>query len=126
MIFLFLISSNLFILIFSSCSTTRQIREIYNIRSGEEAIIQHTDEDKEFQTILLKALEVKQFQTIHFRNIYFLQTFPVADDDEETPISYTVKLKDSDDSSTPTMKRRSIIKLPSKFEFDRQKKIFIF
>jgi hypothetical protein len=57
-------------LIFSSCSTTRQIRQIYNIRSGEEAIIQHTDEDKEFQTILLKALEVKPFQTIHFRNIF--------------------------------------------------------
>ncbi|CAM4988959.1 unnamed protein product, partial [Rotaria socialis] len=34
------------------------------------------------------------------------------DDEEDKPISYTVKLKDSDDNSTPSMKRRSIIKLP--------------
>jgi len=76
-------------------STTRQIRDIYNIRSGEDAITQHSDEDEQFQTILLKALEA--FSTV---------------DDNDEPISYTVKLKDSDDSSTPTMKRRSIIKLP--------------
>ena len=35
-------------------------------------------------------------------------------DDEETPISYTVKLKDSVENITPAVKRRSIIKLPSK------------
>jgi hypothetical protein len=40
-----------------------------------------------------------------------------GDDDDDQPISYTVKLKDSDDSSTPTMKRRSIIKLPSEFRW---------
>jgi hypothetical protein len=44
----------------SSRSTTRQIRDIYNIRSGEDPILQHSDEDKQFQKILLKALEVKQ------------------------------------------------------------------
>jgi hypothetical protein len=80
-------------------STTRQIRDLYNIRSGEDPILQHSDEDKLFQTMLLKALE----------------KLPAADDDDDDddqPISYTVKLKDSDDSSTPTMKRRSIIKLP--------------
>ncbi|CAF2787198.1 unnamed protein product [Rotaria sp. Silwood2] len=93
-----------------SCSTTRQIRDIYNIRSGEEPIIQESDEDKEFQSILLKAI----------------QAFLMADndddddddvdDDEDKPISYTVKLKDSDESDTPTMKRRSIIKLPKEIK----------
>jgi hypothetical protein len=41
-----------------SHSTTRQIRDLYNIRSGEDPILQHSDEDKLFQTMLLKALEV--------------------------------------------------------------------
>ncbi|CAF0802878.1 unnamed protein product [Rotaria sordida] len=90
------------------CSTTRQIRDIYNNRSGEDPIIQNSDQDKEFQSILLKAI----------------QTLPMADDDndddddddEDKPISYTVKLKDSDESSTPTIKRRSIIKLPKEIK----------
>ncbi|CAF0804068.1 unnamed protein product [Rotaria sordida] len=90
------------------CSTTRQIRDIYNNRSGEDPIIQNSDEDKEFQSILLKSI----------------QTLPMADDDndddddddEDKPISYTVKLKDSDESSTPTIKRRSIIKLPKEIK----------
>jgi hypothetical protein len=37
------------------------MRDLYNIRSGEEPIMQHSDEDQEFQSILLKALEVKEF-----------------------------------------------------------------
>ncbi|CAF0752717.1 unnamed protein product [Rotaria sordida] len=90
------------------CSTTRQIRDIYNNRSGEDPIIQNSDQDKEFQSILLKSI----------------QTLPMADDDndddddddEDKPISYTVKLKDSDESSTPTIKRRSIIKLPKEIK----------
>jgi hypothetical protein len=41
-----------------SASTTRQIRDLYNIRSGGTPILQHSDDDKEFQSILIKALEV--------------------------------------------------------------------
>jgi len=36
---------------------------------------------------------------------------------DDTPISYTVKLKECDDTHTPTGKRRSMIKLPSKSGF---------
>lgn len=72
-------------------STTRQIRDLYNGRSGDEPIQQHTDEDKEFQRILMKTLE--------------LFAGP------EESISYTVKLKDADENRTPTVKKRSIIKL---------------
>ena len=43
-----------------------------------------------------------------------IQAF-AAVDDEEKPISYTVKLKDSVENITPAVKRRSIIKLPSKW-----------
>jgi hypothetical protein len=47
--------------------------------------------------------------------LFFIQTFPAAaveDDDEDTPISYTVKLKDSDESITPTMKKqKNIVKV---------------
>ena len=48
-------------------STSRKIRELYNTRSGEDAIVQHTDEDKEFQSILLRALEVngKHTDSLH-------------------------------------------------------------
>lgn len=80
---------NINFLFHSSCSTTRQIRDLYNNRSGEDPIIQNSDLDREFQAILLKAI----------------QAFPMDDDDEEDfdeddkPISYTVKLKDSDDIS---------------------------
>ncbi|CAF0733183.1 unnamed protein product [Adineta steineri] len=72
-----------------SSSTTRQIRDIYNIRSGEDPIAQHSDQDKEFQSILFKTLA----------------TIPAVDSDEDEPISYTVKLKDSDENITPTMKK---------------------
>ena len=41
-----------------SCSTTRQIRDLYNSRSGDDPIIPQSDEDKQFQKLLLKALEV--------------------------------------------------------------------
>ncbi|CAF1084767.1 unnamed protein product [Rotaria sp. Silwood1] len=77
------------------CSTTREIRNIYNTRSGEDPIIQNSDEDNEFQLILLKAI----------------QALPTADDnddddddddDEDKPISYTVKLKDSDEKKPST------------------------
>ena len=57
--------------------------------------------------------------------ISFFQECPVADDEvdnededdednDDEPISYTVKLKDSDETVTPKMKHRSIIKLSSK------------
>jgi rRNA maturation protein Rpf1 len=58
----FIFLNLIFYFILSSCSTTRQIRDLYNIRSGEEPIIQHSDDDKEFQKILLKALEVEYIQ----------------------------------------------------------------
>ena len=98
-----------------SSSTTRQIRDLYNIRSGANPILQHSDDDKEFQSILLKALEVKlKNLQIKIFFILYIQAFSIPDDDDEDqPISYTVKLKDSDEGGTPTLKRRSIIKLPS-------------
>jgi hypothetical protein len=39
-------------------------------------------------------------------SLFNIQECPTVDDDEDKPISYTVKLKDSDDSSTPTMKKQ--------------------
>ncbi|CAF1495854.1 unnamed protein product [Rotaria magnacalcarata] len=76
------------------CATTRQIRDIYNNRSGEDPILQNSDLDKEFQSFLFKALQA------------FPRPVDDNDDDEDKPISYTVKLKDSDDNSTPTMKKQ--------------------
>ncbi|CAF3295936.1 unnamed protein product [Rotaria socialis] len=76
------------------CSTTRQIRDIYNNRSGEDPILQNSDLDKEFQSFLLKALQA------------FPRPVDDDDDEEDKPISYTVKLKDSDDNSTPSMKKQ--------------------
>ncbi|CAF3550901.1 unnamed protein product [Adineta steineri] len=70
-----------------SSSTTRQIRDIYNIRSGEDPIAQHSDQDKEFQSILFKTLA----------------TIPAVDSDEDEPISYTVKLKDKKPSTASSI-----------------------
>ena len=45
---------------FSSSATTRQLREIYNSRSGEEPIVQYSEEDQQFQAILVKAIQVNE------------------------------------------------------------------
>ena len=49
-----------------SRSTTRQIRDLYNNRSGEDPILQHSDQDKLFQTMLVKTLEVKTNDCLFF------------------------------------------------------------
>jgi len=56
----------------SSHATTRQIRDLYNHRSGEEPIIPHSDQDREFQKLLLQALDVIEFiKTISTSSQFF-------------------------------------------------------